>query len=865
MEPSASAGILHSPPSLVKQTKASRSTLAAQILGDRPQDIPPRYAVKASTYNQLEPGLDDFSNKLVQVENLLPPAPGGLSPKLPSGVKPPFVNPPSRPPLPNRKDKGSMNLPPTFYFCIPKNDNLLGYWDTVADRLFKIRHCMNIEGVVRQLPLFEPPIDPALLVRAAAAGVDLSSVLSDLNAALPHYRFGTMLQKAVELCNDVKALGAALLSALEKRDAEALALLRSSNEISLLNAVRQVREKQIEEAKDALEGLNKALEIADERYKYYSSREFMNAAEIANTTLTSSALIAQTVGTTLDLLAATSYLVPDATAGASGLSSPVVTVSIGGMNLGHGASSGSDVARGLAAVLNTGASLSAAIAAYQRRADDWGLQKNLASKEKEQIAKQIAAAEIRQAIAEKELENQDLQIENAKAVDSYMHDKFTNQELYDWMVGQIAAVYFQSYKLAYDVAKRAERAYHFELDLADPNFIQFGYWDSLKKGLLAGEQLHYDLKRMEMAYLDQHKREYEITKHISLVLLDPMALISLKEVGSCTLNLPEMFFDTDYPGHYMRRIKSVALTIPCVAGPYTSINCTLTLLSSRVRKDSNAQGAYPEQDSDQRFVYNIGAIESIATSTAQNDSGLFELNFRDERYLPFEGSGVISSWRIDMPPDCNAFDFETITDVILRINYTAREGGKSLQDAASGARDDALHKAHTQQSRLFSARHEFSSEWYRFLHPADTATSQTLALNLSIERFPFLFRGMHLKVQAMKLFLKLKDEFTYNDNNKLAFTFSKDGSSNTSYTFTTDSPIHNPDGSPVKIKTLSYAEVPGGDIDITGNWILTVQGSKVAIPDPAFQQTVMVNGQNFVHLNLDVIEDLWIVCQYSLA
>ena len=30
---------------------------------------------------------------------------------------------------------------------------------------------MNIEGVVRQLPLFEPPIDPALLVAAGAAGV----------------------------------------------------------------------------------------------------------------------------------------------------------------------------------------------------------------------------------------------------------------------------------------------------------------------------------------------------------------------------------------------------------------------------------------------------------------------------------------------------------------------------------------------------------------------------------------------------------------------------------------------------------------------------------------------------------------------
>ena len=57
----------------------------------------------------------------------------------------------------------------------------MGYWGTVADRLFKIRHCMNIEGVVRELLLFELPIESALLVRAAAAGVDLGSVLNDIN------------------------------------------------------------------------------------------------------------------------------------------------------------------------------------------------------------------------------------------------------------------------------------------------------------------------------------------------------------------------------------------------------------------------------------------------------------------------------------------------------------------------------------------------------------------------------------------------------------------------------------------------------------------------------------------------------------
>src|SRR5690606_3144816 len=90
-----------------------------------------------------------------------------------------------------------------LYFCIPNNQKLLEYFDTLADRLFKIRHCMNIEGVTRTLALFEPPIDPALLVKAAAAGLDLKSALDDLNAPLPHYRFVHLVQKAIDLCSEV--------------------------------------------------------------------------------------------------------------------------------------------------------------------------------------------------------------------------------------------------------------------------------------------------------------------------------------------------------------------------------------------------------------------------------------------------------------------------------------------------------------------------------------------------------------------------------------------------------------------------------------------------------------------------------------
>jgi Tc toxin complex TcA C-terminal TcB-binding domain len=76
---------------------------------------------------------------------------------------------------------------------------------------------------------------------------------------------------------------------------------------------------------------------------------------------------------------------------------------------------------------------------------------------------------------------------------------------------------------------------------------------------------------MEIAYLEQNRREYEITKHVSLNQVDPLALMQLRQTGACSVRLPEALFDLDFPGHYMRRIKSVSVSIPCVTGPYTGV------------------------------------------------------------------------------------------------------------------------------------------------------------------------------------------------------------------------------------------------------------------------------------------------------
>lgn len=396
---------------------------------------------------------------------------------------------------------------------------------------------------------------------------------------------------------------------------------------------------------------------------------------------------------------------------------------------------------------------------YERREEEWKHQLELAEKELDQLDKQLAAANVRKAIAAQELQNHELQIENARAVDEFMRSKFTNRELYDWMVAQTSTLYFQAYQLAYDLARRAERAYGFERGVQASNFVQFGHWDSLRKGLLAGERLALDLKRLETAYMDQNRRDYELTRHVSLVLHDPLALIALKAAGRCTVRLPEALFDADHPGHYMRRIKSVALTIPAVVGPYTSVNCTLRLLSDKTRITAARPDPYAEQltdGPDDRFVANYAGQQSIAVSHAQNDSGMFELNFRDERYLPFEGAGVISDWLIELPPDCNAFDLNTITDVVLRINYTARDGGDSLRSEArrslglAAAAAPAQLSARPGRQRLFSLKHEFAVEWFQFLR---SSPEQSMRFDLTPERFPFEVRGRTITVLAVDVFV----------------------------------------------------------------------------------------------------------------
>jgi hypothetical protein len=699
-----------------------RYVLAANLLGTRPQRIPPRGAVRPKTFAQLKTqGLDPMGNALVELEGEFP---FNLDLPQTQGADPNAAGP-------------LFGIGRTLYFCIPRNDKLLGYWDTVADRLFKIRHCMNIEGVVRPLALFDPPIDPGMLVKAAAAGIDIGSIVNGLNRPIGPVRCLTMIQKALELCNEVRSLGGALLSALEKGDGEHMALIRQGHEIKIQQMTQDVRFLQWKSAEEATKSLLTSRATALERLRYYQRllglpidknapdtqtldhRELteenfdeaygalvgqydkqITPQKLSNLTITGGSSPAQQSGasgqgrlylnTNEDAELNTHLPTARDTRLAASVADTIGTVltfipefninlhfwGMGGSSKVFGGSKLSDATKIAAEILRMvsayeqdQAGMAARTAGHERRADDWMLQYNLAAHELMQNGRQILTSLISEQIAHHEYLNIKQQIANSQEVDQYLHDKFTNEELYFWMQGEISRLYYEYYRFAFDTARKAERTMKQELmrpELDAQDFVKFNYWDGGRKGLLSGEALQLDVKRMEMAYHDTNKRELELTRHVSLRQLNPLALLTLKSIGSCTVTIPEWLYDRDCPGHYMRRIKNVALSIPSVVGPYTSLNCTLSLLRSSLRKSPIAGDDYARQGSeDDRFVDYTGAVQSIVTSGASNDSGLFETNLRDERFLPFEGAGAESTWKLDLPKpqDYAAFDYATISDV----------------------------------------------------------------------------------------------------------------------------------------------------------------------------------------------------------
>jgi hypothetical protein len=691
----------------------------------------------------------------------------------------------------------------------PLNPRLTSLQESAADRLALVRRCLDGRRLRIATPRADRPFWGEIELRngwqelaGSCEGEPCSGEMchddEDLCCCGP-YRFTFLVRYALDLANEVRGLAAALLSAFEKGDAEALAALRTSHDRQLAELTLAVRQYAWREGDWQVQALGMTRQGAQARLRYYQQliANGLNAGETGYQALTGVSIASRTAGNISEAIAQGIGAIPDMWLGVAGIAgTPLQFNQLPvGVKLASGFSTAARIMNALAEIATSSGGLSLTEGGWDRRLAEWQLQVTTIGIEIEQIDRQILAAQRRRDSALREHNNHQRVIEHSAEVQDFLRDKFSNGELYLYLQRETAALHRQMYDLALHAARRAQRAFNRERGHTARRFLPDPSWDNLHEGLQAGDRLHVALRQMEGAYTDLNCREYELTKHLSLRLDFPLAFLHLQERGWAEIEVPEWLFDLDYPGQYLRRIKNLTLTIPCVAGPYTGVHCRLTLLESQTRvhpwlagplarccgehrdadrgcgcggqcgecrpeclrcgcdRDEPASG-YLARPGDPRIAGEYTAAEAIATSSGQNDSGMFELNFRDERYLPFEFAGAVSRWRIELPRENNFFDLDTVTDVVLHLNYTAREGGEALRRAASEQSQRHLPGAGV---RLFDVRHDLPDAWSMLSHPAPGACQATLPLRLGRGHFPYLPCDRDVRITRLDLFVEVDD------------------------------------------------------------------------------------------------------------
>jgi len=331
--------------------------------------------------------------------------------------------------------------------------------------------------------------------------------------------------------------------------------------------------------------------------------------------------------------------------------------------------------------LYTAGQLMDRIESYRRRAQEWTQARDQAKLEAEQIKAQLAVFDAQHIATQLQLRQAQTALDQAKATHDFLlsSNRFSKSQTYDWLNSKFASFYYSAYTTAQSLCQAAEACWQYEMGDFTQTYIRPGAWNATYRGLGAGEELKMSLLQMNGEYLQNNRRELEIRKTVSLKELkakDASSTINktweeikgaLKTNGSCDFELTQKMFDDDYAGqnHYLRRVKTISVSLPVLVGPYQDVCAVLNQSYSKVEMAATVGSAKE----------NLRANQQIALSHGVDDNGQFQLNFQDERYLPFEYTGAVSRWRLTFPsPDAQAAMLESLTDIIIHVSYTARRG-----------------------------------------------------------------------------------------------------------------------------------------------------------------------------------------------
>ncbi|RAU45799.1 MULTISPECIES: neuraminidase-like domain-containing protein [unclassified Pseudomonas] len=586
-------------------------------------------------------------------------------------------------------------------FRLPVNTQLLDFWDRLDLRLHNLRHNLTLDGKPLQLALYEAPANPMDLLRAQLNGSSVSARRLGSLAIIPPYRFRAMLPRAVSATDTLVRFAQQVLGYMEAKDRAEQDELQQGHVLDdLATFAEQLKTYAIEEASKGIEVLQASRRVIEARKRYYDQQitEDVSALERSAQSQRQAAMISMTTAHSLNAAGHLANLAPNLFGGATG-----------GMQLGSVMFASAEGLDAAASTLTEQAQQALISDSQLRRREEWQRQAAQADLELAVTDLQIDAQRVALAAAKANLAQASKAREHAQTLYAFIKNRTAGVGLYRWLLSQMSTLYFQAYDAVLSLCLSTEASWRYEVGDRDTRFISATAWVDNRFGLTAGETLKLGLLQMESAFLSRHERRLEISKTVSLKALLAQAtpasslapaawedvLESLRTTGEIEFQLKSSTFDKDYPGHYLRQLTRVSVSLPVVLAPYQDIRATLSQQSSSYLLEpqidnvkhlykqagdlpENEQGEDTRQD---QLVFNPRANQQIGLSTGVDDDGLFMLDFGDERYLPFEGTGAISRWTLSFPhheSDEQQAMFDTLTDVILHIRYLAVDGGKAF-------------------------------------------------------------------------------------------------------------------------------------------------------------------------------------------
>ncbi|KAM0313559.1 hypothetical protein ACHAO8_005363 [Botrytis cinerea] len=758
---------------------------AARVLGQEPPKVPDlgKRKRKAMTFEQLRE--EDIMYDSVVFDLGLP-----FSAKLKKGAAEIADRDP-------KKENIACFLR-TNYFCAPLNPKFKQMRSLVHERLYNLRNSFDIQGKPVVYGLREPPIDPGALIALSKGGMGVSDILSmvsgERNSPLPRQRFDALLKQALALCIQVRKLSQRLVAVVEKKDMENYNAGCAQHALVIQKMMLDIKNVELEEAQQTVESLLIDRSSLEAQLNYYlqligepdsmipkpkdnwidiqqsidiptQDELRMSSYEKAEMTKSLSAGVKNRSAVSTDALSVPLYLIPQATTNFEPLGVGG-SISFAGSSIADAVAAGSTLARGVAAVLADEAGRADKKASLTMQLRERRLAANINGREIKSIDKQVEIQRIHITSIQKDIEMQKSEVESAAGTDEWYRTKYTSEQLYIWMEKFFRNLYFQAYELSMTMALRAESSFNFEAGSRSSIINKGGYWNLSQDGLLAAESLYLDLRRLESAQLEGIAADYNISKTVSLKDFDPMALMKLRITGTTDFSIGELLYDMDFPGHYMRRIRSVSVSVPSDIESETNTNAVLTLLEHKYRVTQSAADYAASQSAtgSEAFRTDRIPITAIAVSSGAKDSGVFELDFSGPRYMPFEGAGAISTWRLEFPAPIRHFNYESITDVRLHIQYTAYEGGPTLRKAAKDAVVQAAQTVEAQGQHqgywaLWDLKTDFAGKWADFEKTLLTPNVEaTLDLGNLKDRLPFWSRHQkELQVQSFTLMSRNKN------------------------------------------------------------------------------------------------------------